>query len=234
MFRFGFAFRAFFFLGAISSSFSGVGQVPDSPAQAGPKNIVKLAPFAFVHGQMPFTVESRLGYERVIGPHSSLGASYSYLGTNYPFSFIGSVALSSAISSAFTAAGHPSIVWTETKIRSRGQRYQLQYRRYLNETKTAPRGWYLAPHVSYTRVEYNISLKDFDVTRIFKKTNVNYNLLVGYQYLLGRRLAFDVYTGLGYRDVSTKLYDENEVYLQDLPEGTALKVSSGFNLGWAF
>jgi hypothetical protein len=198
------------------------------------KNIIKIAPLGFIHGQLPFTVESRLGYERVVGPHSSVGASYSYLGSNYPFSFLGSVALSSAISTAFTAAGHPAIVWTETRIRSTGHRYQLQYRRYFSRHKFAPRGWYLSPHVSYAKADYNISLKDFDVKRILKTTNTNYNLLVGYQTMWGRRVVFDMFTGLGYRNIQTKIFDEQGTYISTVPNETPLKVSSGFNLGWAF
>lgn len=206
---------------------------PSAPADA-PKNIIKIAPLAFIHGQLPFSVESRLGYERVVGERSSLMGSYSYFGTNYPFSFLGSVALSSAISTAFTAAGHPAIVWTETRIRTTGYRYQFQYRYYLSKQKVALQGLYLSPHFSYAQAEYNISLKDFDVTRILKTTNHNYNLLFGYQRVLWKHLAAEAFTGLGYRDIQTKSYDENGVFIDDMPEGSALKVSSGFNLGWAF
>ncbi|TGE26415.1 DUF3575 domain-containing protein [Hymenobacter metallicola] len=212
-------------------------QAQPSPGPAGPvppKNLLKIAPFGWIHGQLPFSVESRLGYERVIGPHSSLGASYSYLGTNYPFSFLGSVALSSAISTAFTAAGHPTVVWTETKIRTKGHRYQFQYRHYLSKKYYAPEGWYLSPHYSHAQAEYRVTLKDFDVARTLKTTNSNYNLLFGYQNVLGRHFVLDVFTGLGYRDIQTKIFDENGGYLHDMEEGSALKISSGLNIGWAF
>ncbi|WP_161787184.1 DUF3575 domain-containing protein [Hymenobacter sp. IS2118] len=211
----------------------GQGATSSAPTEA-PKNIIKIAPLAFVHGQLPFTVESRLGYERAIGERGSLMGSYSYLGTNYPFSFLGSVALSSAISTAFTAAGHPAIVWTETRIRTTGHRYQFQYRYYLSQQRRGLQGLYLAPHFSYAQAEYNISLKDFDVTRILKTTNRNYNLLFGYQRIVWRHLAAEAFTGLGYRDIQTKSYDENGAFLENMPNGSALKISSGFNLGWAF
>jgi hypothetical protein len=110
----------------------------------------------------------------------------------------------------------------------------LQYRRYFSRHKFAPRGWYLSPHVSYAKADYNISLKDFDVKRILKTTNTNYNLLVGYQTMWGRRVVFDVFTGLGYRNIQTKIFDEQGTYISTVPNETPLKVSSGFNLGWAF
>ena len=209
-------------------------QTPAADAPAGPKNILKIAPLGLVHGSMPFTVESRLSYERVLGPRSSVAVGASYLGNNPAFSFIGSFALSAALSSAFTLAGHPNIVWTETTIRSRGYRYQAQYRRYLGARTTAPQGWYLSPQVSFSQADYTFKLKDFDVQVNLKSTNRNYNLLVGYQRLLGRHLAFDVFTGLGYRDKTTKSYGSNGAYLETYPSATKLKISSGLNLGWAF
>ena len=183
---------------------------------------------------MPFTVESRLSYERVLGRRSSVAASASNIGTNYVFSFIGSIALSAAISSAFTLSGHPNIVWTQTSIRSRGARYQLQYKYYFGAKSLAPEGWYLSPHFSYTTVDYTFRVKDLDAQVTAKATNRNYNLLVGYQNVLGRHFTFDMFTGLGYRDKSTRFFDDQGAYLNTFPQGTTLKISSGLNLGWAF
>ena len=98
------------------------------PAPAAPRNIIKIAPLGWIHGSLPFTTESRIGYERVLGGRSSLVGSYSHLGSNYPFNFIGSFALSAAISSAITFSGHPAALWTDAKVRASGRRYQLQYR----------------------------------------------------------------------------------------------------------
>ncbi|SHJ38356.1 hypothetical protein SAMN02745146_2985 [Hymenobacter daecheongensis DSM 21074] len=183
---------------------------------------------------MPFSVESRVGYERVVSRQGSVAGSYSYLGTNYPFNFIGSFALSAAISSAFTLAGHPSVYWTDVRIRTQGYRYQLQYRHYLSATKPAPEGFYLAPHFSYTKADYDIRLKDFDTQVTINTTNRNYNLLLGFQHILGRHFVIDAFTGLGYRDKTTKSFDQNGKLLEALPKGTRLKLSSGLNLGWGF
>lgn len=205
-------------------------EAPPTP----PKNLIKIAPLGWIHGQLPFSVESRIGYERVISPSGSLGASYSYLGTNYPFSFLGSVALSAAISSAFTAAGRPAIVWTGTRIRTTGHRYQLQYRYYPGR-RQAPEGLYLSPHFSHAEVRYDISLKDEpDIAVGIKAKRQSYNVLVGFQEVLGKHFVLDVFGGLGYRRNTTELYAKNGTYLQTMPRGTKLKLSSGFNIGWAF
>jgi hypothetical protein len=210
-------------------------QAPVEEAKpAPPKNLLKIAPLGWIHGQLPFTTESRIGYERVVGRRSSLGGSYSYLGTNYPFSFIGSFALSAAISSAITLSGHPAAVWTDAKVRTQGHRYQLQYRYYFTQKLQAPEGFYLAPHFSYASADYRVSFPDFDTSFLITQTNRNYNLLVGYQNVLGRHFVIDVFTGLGYRDKDTRIYDGNGTYLTTMPKGTSVKLSSGMNLGWAF
>lgn len=208
------------------------------PADAPPRkggNVIKLAPLGWIHGQLPFTVESRIGYERRLGARNSLGASYSYLGTNYPFSFIGSFALSAAISAAITASGHPYIGWTNAKIRARGARWQVQYRQYLSKKRLAPEGWYLAPQFSYASVNYEVSLEDWATKVNIEVKNRNYNLLFGHQRVLGRHFVFDVFTGLGYREKSTFIVNDAGARVGDeLPHGTRLKLSSGLNLGWAF
>ncbi|MBC7448752.1 MAG: hypothetical protein H7330_11915 [Hymenobacteraceae bacterium] len=204
----------------------------DLPRKGG--NVIKIAPLGWIHGQLPFTTESRIGYERRLGERSSLGVSYSYLGTNYPFSFIGSFALSAAISSAITASGHPYIGWTNAKIRARGARWQLQYRKYLNKNRLAPEGWYLSPQISYAHVTYQVVLPDWDTQVDIEVKNRNYNLLFGHQRVLGQHLVFDVFTGVGYREKSTFIVSAAGQKLQEMPHGTRFKLSSGLNLGWAF
>ncbi|GAA3945095.1 hypothetical protein GCM10022406_29010 [Hymenobacter algoricola] len=218
-----------------ATSAAGQAPAPAEPAKpAPPKNLLKIAPLGWVHGQLPFSTESRISYERVLGGRSSVGGSYSYLGTNYPFSFIGSFALSAAISSAVTLSGHPAVVWTDAKVRTTGSRYQLQYRYYFTRKQHAPEGFYLGPNFSYASADYRVSFPDFNTSFTITQKNTNYNLLVGYQNVLGRHFVLDVFTGLGHRDKDTKVYDQNGGLLTTMPKGTALKLSSGLNLGWAF
>ncbi|MFC5270441.1 hypothetical protein [Adhaeribacter terreus] len=202
-----------------------------------PKNVIKIAPFAFIHGQMPFTAESRIGYERVIGKQSSVAGSYSYLGTNYPFGFIGSAALSATLTSAIVLYGKPgkvAIVWTETDIQATGYRYQFQYKRYLSSNKMAPEGWYLSPHYSYAKTDYNVEMNDFEIKFKVKAKNESYNLLFGYQEVLGKHFVVDIFTGLGYRNNRRDILDDQDNFLKRMEKGSALKFSSGFNIGWAF
>src|SRR5688572_27913574 len=116
------------------------------------KNIIKLAPLGFIHGQMPFNVESRIGYERVIGDKSSVAGSYSYLGTNYPFSFIGSAALRATLATSLTLYGKPgktAIVWSVTDVKTLVFRYQFLYKYYLSKKHVQPEWVSVSPHYSY-------------------------------------------------------------------------------------
>lgn len=205
---------------------------PAAPDQ--PRNIIKIAPLGWIHGHMPFTVESRLGYERVLSRRSSVGAAASYLGTNYVFNFVGSLALSAAFSQALTLHGHPTLTWVATTIRTQGARYQLQYRYYLGQKGYAPNGFYLSPQASYTKVAYTVGIDDTDIKFGLKSVNRNANLLVGFQHVLGRHFTFDVFTGYGYRKTTTGLYGANDNYLEPAPDVVGHKLNSGLNLGWAF
>jgi hypothetical protein len=201
------------------------------------KNIIKLAPLGFIHGQMPFTVESRIGYERVISNKSSLAAAYSYLGTNYPFSFIGSAALSATLTTAISLYGKPGkvgIVWAETDIKATGYRYQFQYKYYLSKKHLAPQGFYLSPHYSYAQADYDVDMKDMEIAFKVLAKNRNYNVLFGWQKILGRHFVIDVFTGLGYRNNSKIIYDDQNNFLHRMSKGSSTKISSGLNIGWAF
>ncbi len=206
---------------------------PAPPVRKG-GNVLKLAPLGWIHGQLPFTVEWRLGYERRLGKRNSLAASYSHLGSNVPFSFLGSFALSAAISSAVTLSGHPSIGWTSADIRARGSRWQVQYRQYLTDRRLAPEGWYVSPQFSYAAADYTIRLKDWGTAMHIELKNHNYNLLFGHQRVWGKHFVFDVFTGLGYRQKSTFIVNAAGENLEQMPNATHLKLSSGLNLGWAF
>ncbi|MBK0404771.1 DUF3575 domain-containing protein [Adhaeribacter sp. BT258] len=211
------------------------GQNVSEPAP--PKNVIKLAPFAFIHGQMPFTVESRIGYERVIGKQNSLAGSYSYMGTNYPFSFLGSAALSATLTTALALYGKPGkvgIVWTETDIKASGYRYQLQFKRYLSKNNYAPEGWYVSPHYSYAKVDYDVEMEDFEIKFKVKAKNESYNLLLGYQAILGKHFVLDMFTGLGYRNNRKEILDDQNTFLHRMKKGSPMKFSAGLNMGWAF
>ena len=230
-------FLAFIFLFLPFILFGQQAETPENTAPVSmPKNVIKLSPFAWIHGQAPFTVESRIGYERVIGRRSSVAGSYSYLGSNPVFGFIGSVALSATLTTVLNLYGKPGkvgIVWSETKIRTGGYRYQLQFKQYLGKKALAPEGFYLSPHYSYSEADYDIEFTNFEVRSDLKLKNRNYNLLAGYQSLLSKHFVVEVFTGLGFKQKTTEIFDINGNKL-DTIEGSPLKVSGGFNIGWAF
>jgi len=230
-------FLVIFFLSSPFAILAQQAETPESTLPVSmPKNVIKISPFAWIHGQEAFTVESRIGYERVIGPRSSVAGSYCYFGSNPVFGFIGSVALSATLTTVLNLYGKPGkvgIVWSETKIQTGGYRYQLQYKKYLSKKFSAPEGLYLSPHFSYSEADYSIDFTNFEVRSDLTIKNRNYNLLCGYQALLGKHFVVDVFTGLGYKQKTTEIFDMNGNKL-DTIEGSPLKLSSGFNIGWAF
>src|SRR6478735_453852 len=223
------------FFTTLANGQQGSGKLQTEPVSQ-PRNVIKMAPFAFIHGQNPFTVESRIGYERVIGPKSSVAASFSHLGSNPVFGFLGSIALSATLTTVLNVYGKPGkagLVWEKTTIEPSGYRYQLQFKKYLGQKATAPEGFYLSPHFSYAGITYKVAFENFDIQTRLETKNLNYNLLFGYQGILGKHFVVDVFTGLGYKQLTTDVIDANGVKLRTI-EGLPVKLSSGFNMGWAF
>ena len=132
--------------------------------------------------------------------------SYSYLGTNYPFSFLGAAVLSASISAAITASGHPYIGWTKASIRARGARWQMQYRKYLSQAPPRAGRAGIWRRSFRTRKCATTSFSKTGLTQVgIDLTNRNYNLLFGHQRVFGQHFTFDVFTGVGYRE-KTHLY----------------------------
>lgn len=182
------------------------------------KNVLKISPTALLFGQIPLTGELRLMYEMATAPRQSsfIGASFNYSGVFLSLVNILDTTL------------------TNQKYQFFGGRVQVAYRFYLLKKKEAPNGLYVAPHFSFNYAKFKlkngVEYQDFYY--------INGNFLFGYQLVAGH-FAFDVCTGLGYRNNFTDYYNGVRTRRIKLPEDRPaffqhLKPTLNISLGYAF
>lgn len=149
--------------------------------------IIKTNLLPILMGSLPLTSEYRLLGEFMVATNQSISISGSYLGKNIFYKLL--------IDSINT--GLPTYI--------KGYRFQLAYKYYLTHKKFMPRGFYLSPHCSYSSADYSIAPLNNspDYIRI---TNFNANLLFGFQMLAKNTVAFDLFTGIGYKNYTYKEY----------------------------
>ena len=197
--------------------------------------VVKTNPFAMLWGTVPLSAEYRLLVEVVAKRNQSAVFGGSYLGR------------SPLISLLIDEDSISNQVGYQYKIAVSGFRFQAAYRFYINpmtqfiigkEAAVAPNGFYISPHFSYAEAKISERFsRNFNYLNI---SQLNVNLLGGYQYLYEDFLVLDVFAGLGYKkntwlEVSptgrrfvTPFDGEDNFYTSDV------KISLGFALGIAF
>lgn len=183
----------------------------------------KTNPFAMLVGPVILTAEYRLSYETVLSENQSLQIGGSLLGKSFYLKMI------EENDSAYKANNIRFVV--------SGYRFQLTYKYFPGDIDTAPAGWYIAPHFSYSSAKFTtqqLNLYDEYIKAIY----VNYNLIIGYQILISEKLALDMFCGLGYRDNGWHEHYNQTNYPLDASEfmlyNGHLKLILGFNAGVAF
>lgn len=183
--------------------------------------ILKTNPFTPIWGQIPYTSEFRIAYEKITSKKQSLQLAISYLGKSTMLSNL--------------ERTDSSFIKSNIKLIVRGVRFQLSYKFYL--LKNAPQGLYVAPHFSYATAKF-IDSKYKNTDRFVQANYMNYNILVGYQFVINSSLSIDPFFGVGYKENSWlehynqqyKTMDDEDQYI--IPE--PLKIYLGFNIGMAF
>ncbi|MBI4647281.1 MAG: hypothetical protein HY738_12010 [Bacteroidia bacterium] len=148
--------------------------------------MIKTNPLAMLCGPIIFTSEFRVVYETPIAPQQAFQIGVSYLGKSPLLGFIERAdSLSQQGALRFTVNGF---------------RVQLAYKLYFMEVKAKYR-FYIAPFVSGSLVR--ISRRSLsNINYYLRAKYINYNIIIGYQTpLFTDRLDFDLFTGLGYRDI---------------------------------
>ncbi|MEX0811379.1 MAG: hypothetical protein WD048_04115 [Chitinophagales bacterium] len=182
------------------------------------KNVLKISPTALLFGQIPLTGELRLMYEMATAPRQSsfIGVSLNYSGVFLSLVNILDTTL------------------TNQKYQFFGGRVQVAYRFYLLKKKEAPNGLYVAPHFSFNYAKFKLK----NGVQYQNFYYINGNFLFGYQLVAGH-FAFDVCTGLGYRNNFTDYFNGARTRRTQLPEDRPaffqhLKPTLNISLGYAF
>jgi len=159
-----------------------------------PNNIVKTSFSSLLVSQNPLTGELRLGYELAPWPKLATYVSASFL---YP-NPLGQAAIEQAEDTVNTILQNNYNNPQEVKLRMFGYRVQVGQKFYLLQSPKieAPEGLYIGPMVSFA--ETKLYFKGFPDDFV-KMTYFSANLMVGYQFVFGDKIAFDLTTGLRYR-----------------------------------
>lgn len=174
--------------------------------------VVKTNLLPIAWGPIPFTGEYRLVGEAVTGAKQSGQLALSYLGPS------GLINLSSVEDTAGNKVG----------IVISGYRIQGTYKFYLTKDD-APKGFYVGPHISYARAKlYEKGNPDNYIKADF------FNLvgMMGYQAISSGGFAFDLFTGVGYKNNSYSV--SGSLNSEKFETKNNTKLYFGFNMGIAF
>jgi len=182
-------------------------------------SIFKINPLAILWGPIPFTAEYRLVMESLVLPNQSILIGGSYLGKSV---FLTMLEISD------------SALQYQSKSLFSGYGVQFEYRFYFHGKKASQWGYYLAPHIAYSRAKL---YDDYYGKQGFyyEFRYLNYGLIAGNQKVIFNS-ALDLWLGLGYKDNKTYWVEPTKV---EADEGFGLsliphlKIYFGFNIGIA-
>ena len=184
------------------------------------KYTVKINPMAALGGPfwvivVPVTGEYKALFEAKVAQKMSLQLGVSYIGP--------SVLLNLDKLSTDTAS--------ITGIHTSGFRVSGMVKYFLSRDLPAPKGFYLAPQISYARATIADKLEASNKVNAQK---LNINACIGYQLITEGGLCLDIFTGMGY--VSRK-WDYQGDTSGELDLGTnksGVSIPLGISFGYAF
>jgi len=182
--------------------------------------VLKTNPLSMLWGSIPVTAEYMVLYEFVTSPQQASQVGLSYISK-------------SPILKLFE-----DTVPDLKLLTANGVRLQISHRFYLVKSRGfAPRGFYLAPHLSYATVR--ISTKHYRSRDVYiGVTQFNSNLLIGWQWIYDNNYTFDAFVGWGYKDNFAVEHDAQRTISLNTDDFGAwytgpLKFSFGFHIGIA-
>jgi hypothetical protein len=179
---------------------------------------IKTNPLAVLGGPfwitiVPITGEYRVMFEARTLPRQSVQIGLGYLG---PSSLINLTKLGDSIS-----------------VSINGFRGQLMYKFFITNDK-APKGFYIGPYFSYATATFKNGNKSDDN---LKTTKMNVAAVLGYQIISKGGFALDIFTGLGFKDLTysyTAAGTTTRFNLGNLTPKSGVNVNFGLNFGYAF
>lgn len=181
-------------------------------AQRIPAYNIKTNPLPVLWGQVPFTGEYRLVFEKFLPPDQSVWFGVSYIGPSYLLTLF------------------PFYDSVKKYLKITGFRLQGGYKFYFSNKKE-PRGFYAGPYVSMYRAWFKD--KAFP-NRYIQATYYNVNMIFGYQFIALNKLPVDVFAGLGYKYNDLKQENLGSLPWLDRNRPGGLKIYLSINAGIAF
>ncbi len=188
--------------------------------------VIKTSPTAFLWGGIfPYTAEYRVLVEVTTGRTQTEQIGISVLGKSLLYKMIEQANNISSIG----------------KAKVSGWKIQYAHKFYLiGRRKHAPTGFFFGPLIQYTNARVADGLARYYSQTYYDFHNFNANVMIGVQGAYKRRVTFEVYGGLGYKQ-NTLYYHATTfrygpINTSDFWEGysTHLNGVFGINLGYAF
>ena len=207
-----------------------------TPKEVKNEGILKFSPFPIFDGQIDFTGELRVTYERKIAKRQTItiGASYDY--PNFILLAVGRSFGGGGGGRRGGGGGGYGRGSAFNDFSIEGGRATLGYRYYPLKKMSGLSGLFVGPYLSYNAV--NIREKgasaNYEVVNYFDASGIT-----GYQLVLKNHFEFEVFGGLGYKNNFVAHYDQvaNSIYDDYVPRTPALenvKFVLQMNFGYAF
>lgn len=184
-----------------------------------PTHIIKTNVLPMLAGQIPFTNEYRLVYEQKTGQRTALQLTGAYLGKS---PFVG----------LFERYVIDSL-GNDVRLGVGGFRMQAALKFYVLKNQSAPKGFYVAPNFSFAYAKIRNKNNNDDY---LNATYSSASALAGYQFIIAKHFAVDVYAGIGvkYNHYGFNIPVKNSDFYFDRLHWTGPKFWLGFNMGYAF
>jgi hypothetical protein len=211
--------RALVISTAIIIALPGMAQRSKPVSNKEPKNVIKTNLLPTLGGQIPFTNEYRLVYERKTGERTALQVTGAYLGKSPFVGLFERYAI--------------NIIDENVKLGVGGYRVQAAYKFYFLKNQPGIHGFYLAPSLSYAYAKIRDTNKNDD---FFKASYSSASALAGYQFIIGGHFAVDVFTGIGikYNHYGVNIPVNESNFEFNRLDRVGPKFWLGFNMGYAF
>jgi hypothetical protein len=194
---------------------------------------LKFSPFPIFDGQIDFTGELRVTYERKIAKRQTITIGASY---DYPNFILLAIGRSLGGGGGRRGGGGYGRGGAFNSFSIEGGRITFGYRYYPLKKQQGLKGLFVGPYLSYNAV--NIRDKsasaDYEVVNYFDASAIT-----GYQLVLKNHFSFEIFGGLGYKNNFVEHYNQeaNSIYNDYVPKIQALdnvKIVMQMNFGYAF
>jgi len=183
--------------------------------------IVSTNPFIMLWGCVPFSSEFRVMNEIRTGPKTSINIGGAYLSKGIILNII--------------EGTNQSLYGTTYALR--GYRVQAMYKFYISRWDRPPEGLYIGPYFSLAEAKFSYQqtkiLKDY-----YQIRQINYNLIMGYQFTFMNRFTSDAFFGFGYKE-NTWVEHQTTSNFQPMPNddlpmvyNSHFKFVLGLNIGF--